>query len=55
MDKNSERKINQAINLIEELSWLLNSKTVKLKEIPELLRNSLLHENNTTVPKNIIQ
>ncbi|WP_277015646.1 hypothetical protein [Flavobacterium lindanitolerans] len=51
MDKNSERKINQAINLIEELSWLLNSKTVKLKEIPELLRNSLLHENNTTVPK----
>lgn len=39
MDKSKNKKIKQAINLIEELSWLLEkNNNVKLKEIPNILR-----------------
>lgn len=39
MDKNKNKKVKQAINLIEELSWLLEkNNNVKLREIPEILR-----------------
>jgi hypothetical protein len=42
IDQNKRKKITQAINLVEELSWLLDSKkNIDLKEIPSLLRNLL--------------
>jgi hypothetical protein len=45
LDQNKKRKINQAINLIEDLSWLIDSKkTIDIKEVPALLR-SLLESN----------
>lgn len=48
IDQNKRKKITQAINFVEELSWLLDSKkSIDLKEIPYLLRNLL--ENNLSV------
>lgn len=48
IDQNKRKKITQAINLVEELSWLLDSKkSIDLKEIPSLLRNLL--DNNSSV------
>ena len=42
LDSNKKRKINQAINFLEEISWILDSKKiVDLKEAPSLLRNLL--------------
>jgi hypothetical protein len=39
----NETKVKYAIDFIEELSWLLDSKKkLKLSEIPEILRNKLL-------------
>lgn len=40
VDQNKRKKITQAINFVEELSWLLDSKkNIDLKEIPFLLRS----------------
>ncbi len=40
-------KLRHAIDFVEELSWLLESKNkLKLSEIPEILRNSLDSVNN---------
>jgi hypothetical protein len=48
IDQTKRKKITQAINLVEELSWLLDSKkSIDLKEIPSLLRNLL--DNNSNV------
>lgn len=48
IDQNKRKKITQAINFVEELSWLLDSKkSIDLKEIPSLLRNLL--DNNSSV------
>ena len=48
IDQNKRKKITQAINLVEELSWLLDSKkSIDLKEIPSLLRNLL--DNNSYI------
>lgn len=42
MDNTNRKKLQQAINFIEELSWLVNSKNVPdLKEIPELIRSAI--------------
>lgn len=42
-----DTKVKHAIDLIEELSWLLDSKKkLKLSEIPEILRNQLLANNS---------
>lgn len=50
MEKNRGKKLSQAINLIEELSWLLESNNqIKLKEIPDLLRNSLEKNSNNVI------
>ena len=47
----NKKKVQQAINFIEELSWLINSKnTLDLKEIPALLR-SLTIENTSGIAK----
>jgi hypothetical protein len=39
MDKTKKNKINQAINFIEELSWLLEKKNLSLKDSVDLLRD----------------
>lgn len=47
IEPNKKRRVIQAINFVEELSWLLDSKkNIDLKEIPELLRNLLENDNN---------
>jgi hypothetical protein len=46
LDLNKRKKINQAINFVEELSWLLSKKNVDIKDIPSLLR-SLLDSNSS--------
>lgn len=49
IDQNKKKKILQAINLVEELSWLLDSKrSVNFKEIVPLLRSLL--ETKTSLP-----
>ena len=46
LDPNKKKKIIQAINFMEEFSWLLDSKrNLDLKEIPELLRDALESDN----------
>ncbi|MDD3939857.1 MAG: hypothetical protein PHF49_04415 [Patescibacteria group bacterium] len=46
MDKNKKNKINQAINFIEELSWLLdNKKNLSLKDSVILLKELIDNEN----------
>lgn len=51
IDQNKKKKITQAINLVEELSWLLDSKKgVELKEIPSLLRGLLEPNSAISVP-----
>lgn len=43
---NDEVKVKHAIDFIEELSWFLDSKRkLKLNEIPEILRNQMLANN----------
>lgn len=50
-DNSNKKKVQQAINFIEELSWLINSKNVPdLKEIPNLIRNAI-SENTSTIAK----
>jgi len=47
MDKNKKNKINQAINFIEELSWLLdNKKNLSLKDSVILLKELINNENS---------
>lgn len=42
IDQNRRKKVAQAINFIEELSWLIdNKKGADLKELPSLLRGLL--------------
>ncbi len=51
IDQSKRKKITQAINFVEELSWLLDSKkSVDFKEIPSLLRNLL--ESNSPIAVN---
>ena len=45
-----ETKVKYAIDFIEELSWLLESKRkLKLHEIPEILRNQIKSESTVAV------
>lgn len=47
MDKNKKNKINQAINFIEELSWLLdNKKNQSLKDSVALLKEFIDSETS---------
>lgn len=47
MDKNKKNKINQAINFIEELSWLLdNKKNLSLKDSVILLKELIDNVNS---------
>lgn len=41
MDKAKLRKLNQAINMIEELSWIIDNSSLKFKEIPEIIKYAL--------------
>jgi hypothetical protein len=42
MDSKEKKKILNAINFLEEFTWLIDSKkNVDLKEIPSLLRRAL--------------
>src|SRR5680860_1093325 len=42
MNNNKRRKIHQALNFLEELGWLLDSKkSIILKELPSLIRSEL--------------
>ena len=53
MDKKQKNEIERAINFVEELSWLIESKkNVRLKEVPELLRN-LLEQNDNNINKGL--
>jgi hypothetical protein len=48
MDKNKKNKISQAINFIEELSWLLdNKKNLSLKDSVVLLKELFENESNS--------
>lgn len=50
LDKNKRIKVNQTINFIEELSWLLDSrKSFDLKELPLLLRSIIDSELDESV------
>ncbi|QDW21664.1 hypothetical protein [Flavobacterium sp. KBS0721] len=41
MDKNKIKKLNQAINMIEEISWIIENNPLKLKELPEILKYTM--------------
>ncbi|MBK7959205.1 MAG: hypothetical protein IPK03_14605 [Bacteroidetes bacterium] len=50
MEISKKNKINKAINFIEELNWLLDSKKgLDLKEIPILLRELLNQEDTSKI------
>lgn len=50
MDKSKKNKLNQAINFIEELSWLLETKrNLSFREIPSILREYIESENNEEI------
>lgn len=50
MEKTKKNKINQAINFVEELSWLLeNKKNISLKETVALLKDLLEGESIESV------
>lgn len=51
MEKAKNKKIKQAINLIEELSWLLERNNIKLREIPEILRDIINNDDNVVSNK----
>ncbi|MEN5380712.1 hypothetical protein [Sphingobacterium kitahiroshimense] len=44
MNKDNNRKINQVINLLEEMSWILDNSNIKFKEIPLILQDALNSE-----------
>lgn len=49
IDQNRRKKVVQAINFIEELSWLMDAKKgADLKELPSFLRGLL--DSGTTLP-----
>jgi len=51
LDNSNKKKVQQAINFIEELSWLVNSKNVPdLKEIPNLIR-SVISDNTSNIAR----
>ena len=51
MDKKQKNEIERAINFVEELSWLIESKkNVRLKEVPDILR-TLLEKNDSDLYK----
>jgi len=53
LNQSKKKKISSAINLIEELSWILDSKkNVDLKEVPSLLRGILNYNDNTLFAQN---
>ncbi len=52
LDQNKKKKISQAINLLEELAWILDSKkNIDLKEIPTLLRGLIEKDKNIIIQK----
>ncbi|WP_407480399.1 hypothetical protein [Elizabethkingia miricola] len=40
MNKDNLKKLNQAINLLEEMSWILDNNNLKFKEIPSILKDT---------------
>lgn len=47
MNKKEKDTVLQAINIVEELSWLLDNKKIKiLKDAPQLMRNTLSEDKN---------
>ena len=50
MDKNKIKKLNQAINMIEEISWIIENNPLKLKDLPEILKYTInIQETNSIV------
>ena len=44
------RKLNQVLNLLEEMSWTLDNSNIKFKDIPNILKESLYNnEVNSTL------
>lgn len=41
MNKDNDRKLNQVINLLEEMSWILDHNNIKFKEIPYILKEAI--------------
>lgn len=54
MDQAKRKRINQALNSLEQLSWVLNSKSFgDLASIPGLLRELIAEESNGSVRPNM--
>lgn len=50
-----EKKLRQAIDFVEELSWLLESKNkLRLSEIPDILRDASKYQKNQLQMKVLI-
>ena len=50
LDQNKRKRAIQAINFIEELSWLLDSKkTIDFKEVPLILRSLLNSDSSVSL------
>jgi hypothetical protein len=50
MEKNKKIKIDQALNFLEELSWLLeNKRSISLKELPVFLREIIAQESHNNL------
>lgn len=47
MGKDNNRKLNQVLNLLEEMSWILDNSNIKFKEIPHILKESLYNIDNS--------
>lgn len=55
IDTNQKKKITLAINFLEELNWLFESKKVsEFKDIPNILRNLVDYRINSTINQKYI-
>lgn len=46
MNKENNRKLSQVINLLEEMSWILDNSNIKFKEIPYILKDAISNSNS---------
>ncbi|WP_353119606.1 hypothetical protein [Myroides odoratus] len=49
MGKDNNRKLNQVLNLLEEISWTLDNSNIKFKDIPNIIKESL-YNNEVNSP-----
>ncbi len=48
MGKDNNRKLNQVLNLLEEMSWILDNSNIKFKDIPNILKESLYNSDTSS-------